>query len=72
MHTDNKKKNILFLEEGPIQALDDTTTTVEAKYSSNFTRSRKKLCLSLHYNGSNSFLFVNATQYINLKQKTLK
>ena len=39
---------------------DDTTIKAEVKYPINFTRPRKKLMLSLHYNGSNSFLFVNA------------
>ena len=30
-------------------------------YSINFTVKRKKFCLSLHYNGVNSYLFVNGT-----------
>ena len=34
---------------------NNTTITVDAKYSINITKSRKKVCLSLHYNGSNSF-----------------
>ena len=59
---DNRKKDILTLGEGPIQALDDATLTAEAKYSINFTQSNKNFCLSLHYKGSNSFLFVNATK----------
>ena len=28
-------------------------------YSINFTEHNKKFCLSLHYNGANSYLFVN-------------
>ena len=36
------------------------TLTEEAEYSINFSRSQRKFCLSLHYNGSSSFLFVNA------------
>ena len=39
--------------------LDDTSITAEAKYSINFTESGERLVLNLHYNGSNSFLFVN-------------
>ena len=31
-------------------------------YSINFTVAKKKFCLSLHYNGANSFLFVNGTE----------
>ena len=72
VHVDNKKKDILILGEGPTQRLDDTTLIVEKKYSINFTESRKEFCLSLHYNGADSYLFVNGTEFINLKQKTLK
>ena len=35
------------------------TLTAEKIYSINFTVTKKKLCLSLHYNGANSHLFVN-------------
>ena len=38
-------------------------------YSINFTVTRKKFCLSLHYNGANSYLFVNGTEIIKLKAK---
>ena len=31
-------------------------------YSINFTESNKKFCLSLHYNGEISYLFVNGTK----------
>ena len=30
-------------------------------YSIDFTVAKKKFCLSLHYNGPNSYLFVNGT-----------
>ena len=62
VHIDNKNKDILILGEEPTQGLDDTTLTAEAKYLINFTQPRKRFVLSLHYNGSNSFLFVNATK----------
>ena len=62
MQVDNKGKHIFILGEGPTQGLDDTTLTAEAKYSINFTQSGKRFVLSLHYSGSNSFLFVNATK----------
>ena len=42
------------------------------KYSINFTVNRKKFCLSLHYNGSNSYLFVNGTEIVKLKAKDRK
>ena len=62
VHVDNKNKDILILGDGPTQALDDTTLTPEARYSINFTQPNKRFVLSLHYNGSNSFLFVDATK----------
>ena len=35
----------------------------------NFTEKNKKFCLSLHYNGENSYLFVNGTEIIKFKAK---
>ena len=72
VHVDNKGKDILILGEGPTQGLDDTTLTAEAKYPINFTQSGKRFVLSLHYNGSNSFLFVNTTKLYQLKAKKLR
>ena len=60
----NKGKDILILSEVPTQGLDGTTFTAEAKYPINFTQSGKRFVLSRHYNGSNSFLFVNATKVL--------
>ena len=62
MYIDNTEKDILILGKGSTQALDDTTLTAEAQYSMSFSRSNRKFCLSLHYNGRNSFLFVKATK----------
>ena len=62
VHVDNKKKDILILGKGPTKGLDDTTIMAEIKYHISFTQSGIRFVLSLHYNGSNSFLFVNATQ----------
>ena len=36
-------------------------------YSINFTATRKKFCLSLHYNEDNSYLFVNGTEVTKFK-----
>ena len=66
---DNRYKDILILGEGLTQGLDDTTLTVESKYPINFTQSGKIFILSLHYNGSNIFLFVNATKIYQFKAK---
>ena len=43
--------------------------TSEKMYSVNFTDHREKYCLSLHYNGENSYLFVNGTEIIKFKVK---
>ena len=69
VHVDNKGKDILILGEGTTQAVDDTTLTAEAKYPINFTQPNKRYVLSLHYNGSNSFLFANATKIYQFKAK---
>ena len=69
VYIDNKNRNILILGEGPTQGLDDTTLVAEAIYPINFTQSNKRFVLSLHYNGSNSLLFVNATKTNQFKAK---
>ena len=69
VHVYNKWKDILIFGEGATQGLNDTTLTTEAKYPINFTQSGKKIVLGLHYNGRNSFWFVNATKVFHFKAK---
>ena len=69
VHVDNKRKDILILGKGLTQKLDGTTFAAEALYPISFRQSRKRFVLSLHYNGSNSFLFVNATKVYQFKAK---
>ena len=38
-------------------------------YSFNFAVTKKKFCLRLHYNGANSYLFVNDTEICKFKAK---
>ena len=38
-------------------------------YSINYTEHNKKFCLILHYNGANSYSFVNDTEIYKLKAK---
>ena len=38
-------------------------------YYINFAVTKKKFCLSLNYNGANSYLFVNGTEIIRFKAK---
>ena len=67
-HIDNKKKDILILGIGPTQGLEHTLTA-EKMDSINFTVRKKKFCLSLDYNGVNSYLFVNGTEIYKFKAK---
>ena len=68
-HANNKTRNILVLSKDFIQRIDGTTIYAEKMYSTNFTVTSKKCCLSLHYNGDNSSLFVNGKEIINFKAK---
>ena len=68
-HIDNKGKAILILGIGPTQGLGENSLTAEKMYSINFTVTKNKFCLSLHYNGANSCLFVNGTEIYKFKAK---
>ena len=59
---------MLVLGMGPTQGLEHTRTA-EKMYSINFTVKKKKFCLSLHYSGANSYLFVNGTEIYKFKAK---
>ena len=63
------KNNILFLVKDFVQGRNGTTIYAEKLYSINFTENNKKLCLSLHYNGANSYLFVYGTEIHKFKAK---
>ena len=65
---DNRKKDILILGKGPKQGLEHMLS-VEKMCSINFTELDKTFCLRLHYNGSNSYLFVNGTEIHKFKAK---
>ena len=67
-HIDKKKKVISVLGKGPTQGLE-YTLTAEKMYLINFTVTKNKSCLSLHYNGGNSCLFVNDTEFYRFKAK---
>ena len=69
VHVDNKGKDILILGKGPTQGLGEHSLTAEKMYSINFGDNNKNYCLSLHYNGANSYLFVNGTEIIKSKAK---
>ena len=63
-HIGNKKKDLLVSGIGPTQGLEHTLT-VEKVHSI----SKKKFCFSLHYNGTNSYLFVIGTEIYKSKTR---
>ena len=65
---DNRKKDIFILGKGPTQGLEHALSA-EKMYSVNFTKKNTKFFLSLHYNGANSYLFVNGKEIIKFKAK---
>ena len=69
IQVDNKGKDILILGIGPTQGLGEHSLTAEKMYSINFTVTNVQFCLSLHYNGENSYLFVNSIEIYKFKAK---
>ena len=68
-HANNKTKHVLVLGRGFIQKIDDTTIYAEKMCSFNFAVANKTFCLSLHYIGDDSYLFVNGKEVIKVKAK---
>ena len=69
VHANNRTENSLVLDKNFTQGLNNTTIYAEKLYSTNFAENNKKFCLSLHYNGANSYLFVNGTEIHKFKAK---
>ena len=69
VHASNKTQNILVLGKAFIQKINNTTIHAEKMYSHNFTVENKIFVLSLHYNGDNSYLFVNGQKVTQFKAK---
>ena len=69
VHVNNKIENILVLGKDLVQGLVNTTIYAKKLHSINFTENNKRFCLSLHYNGANSYLFVNGTEIYKFKAK---
>ena len=69
VHANNKVNNVLVLGKSFIQGMNGTTIHAERMYSTNFTVDNKRFCLSLHYNGDNSYLFVNGKEIHKFKVK---
>ena len=67
VHATNKTQNILILGHRLTQKVNNTTIYAEKLYSPNFSAENKIFCLSLHYNGDNSYLFVNGKEITKFK-----
>ena len=72
VHTTNQTQNILILGHGLTQKVNNTTIYAEKMYSPNFSAENKTFCLSLHYNGDNSYLFVNGKEVTKFKATDFK
>ena len=69
-HATNRANHIYLMGDGLTQGINDTTLYVEKNYWRNFTDPGKKFVLSLHYNGDDSYLFVNGREELKFKCKT--
>ena len=58
-HSNNRGDSILILGTSLIQKLNGKTLFAEKMYPTNFTVANKTFVFSLHYNGNDSYLFVN-------------
>ena len=69
VHANNKTNNIYVMGDLFVQGINDTTLYAEKIYSQNFTAVNKNFVLTLHYNGDDSYLFVNGKQELKFKAK---
>ena len=69
VHASNKTKDFLVLDRSLIQLIEKTTIYAEKMYSPNFSTENKIFALGIHYNGDNSFLFVNGQKVTQFKAK---
>ena len=70
VHATNRANHIHLMGTGLMQGINDTTIYAEKNFYRNFTDFGKKFVLSLHYNGDDSYLFVNDRQELKFKCKT--
>ena len=69
-HANNKANNIYVMGKDYITKINDATIYAEKMFYRNFTEPGKKFILSLHYNGDNSYLYVNGREELKFKTKT--
>ena len=83
-HERNRANDIYVLGKGDIQGVTTVSPTplsgktnkgrtpsAEKLYSIDFTARNKKFVLSIHYNGDNSYLFVNHKQEMKFKSRII-
>ena len=70
VQTTNRANNIYVRGTGLTQGIHNTTIDAEKNFYRNFTDFGKKFMLSLHYNGDDSYSFVNGRQELKFKCKT--
>ena len=70
VHTNNKVNNIYVMGHLFVQGINNTTLYADKVYSQNFTQQSKKFVLNLHYNGDDSYFFINGKQELKIKCKT--
>ena len=61
-HTDNSKNS--FLKSGEVP---DNARAADKRFSINFTKTKTKFCLSLHYNGDSRYLLDNREKIYKFK-----
>ena len=69
-YANNKANNIYVMGKDYIEKINYAITYAEKMFYRNFTDPDKKFILSLHYNGDNSYLFVNGREELKFKTKT--
>ena len=69
-HATNRANHIYLMGDGLTQGINDTTLYVKNNYWRNFTDPGKKFIISSHYNGDESYFFVNGRQELKFKAKT--
>ena len=69
-HANNKANNIYVMGKDYIQKINHTTIYAEKMFYRNFADPGHKFILSLHYNGDDSYLFVNGREELKFKATT--
>ena len=69
VHATNRANHIYVMGKELIQGINGTTIYAEKNFYRNFADPGKKFVLSLHYNGNDSYLFVNGRQELKFKCK---